>query len=63
MKRYHNHGNSYKAKHLIGAGLHSVRSLVPYHHDRKNGRMQEDMVLEKELRFLWQAASGKGVTH
>ena len=59
MKSYHSHGNTYKAKHLIGAGLHSVRGLVHYYHDRKTGRMQTDMVLEKELRFLCQAASRK----
>ena len=62
MKGYQNHGNSYKAKHVIGAGLHSVRGLVYYHRGRKNGSIQADMVLEKELRVLcqdWHAVNRK----
>jgi hypothetical protein len=42
------HGNSYKGKHLIGAGL-QFRGLVYYHHGRKHGGVQADMVLEKLL--------------
>ena len=51
VKRHHGRGNSYKEKHLTGA--HSqLRGLVSYHHGRKRGGMQADMVLEKELRVL-----------
>jgi hypothetical protein len=40
-------------KHLIGAAL-QFRGLVHYHHGRKHGGMQADMVLEKELEFyIW----------
>jgi hypothetical protein len=34
LKRHHDHGNSYKGKHLIGAGLR-FRGLVHYHHGEK----------------------------
>ena len=33
VKRHHDHGNSYKRKHLIGAGL-QFRGLVHYHRGR-----------------------------
>ena len=46
VKRYHDHGNSYKEKHLIGAVL-QFRGSVHYHHGGKHGSMQADMVLEK----------------
>ena len=37
----------------IELGLaYSFRGLVHYHHGRKHGSMQADMVLEKELRVL-----------
>ena len=49
MERYHDHSNSYKEKHLIGAGL-QFQSL--YCHGRDHGRMHADMVLEKEMRVL-----------
>ena len=58
MKKHFDHSNSYKKKHLIGTGL-EFRGVVHYTHGRKHGSMQEDMVLEKELRVLyldWQAA-------
>jgi hypothetical protein len=42
--------NSYKGQHLIGAGL-QFRGSVHYHHGRKHGSVQADMVLE-ELRVL-----------
>jgi hypothetical protein len=49
----HVHGNSYKGKHLIEAGL-QFRGLVYPCHGRKHGSMQADMVLEKELEFyIW----------
>jgi len=51
VKGLHDHGNSYKGQHLIGAGL-QFRDLVHYGHGRKHGRMQADMVLKKELRIL-----------
>ena len=49
---HHGHGNSYKRKHLIGAGLQVRRSLVHHCHGGKPGSVQADMVLEKELRVL-----------
>jgi hypothetical protein len=42
------HDNSFKVKHLNGAGL-QFRDLVYYHQGRKHGSTQADMVLEKEL--------------
>ena len=45
MKRYHDRGNSYKGKYLIGR-------LVHYHHARKHGCLQADIVL-KEPRVLY----------
>ena len=42
------------------------RGLVHYHHSRKHGSIQADMVLEKELRVLHldpQAAEGDCVPH
>jgi hypothetical protein len=48
MKRQHDHSNSYKGKHLTGAGL-QLRSVVHYHHGGKHGSKQADMVLEKDL--------------
>ena len=49
VKRYHDPGNSYKTKHLIGADLH-FRGLVYY--GGKHGSVQADMVLEKNLGVL-----------
>jgi hypothetical protein len=49
-------------KENIELGLaHSCRGFVHYHHGRKQGSVQADMVLEKELRGLHldlQAAEG-----
>ena len=46
VKRSHDHGNSYKGKHVIGASL-EFRGLVYYHHGWKHGGAdQADMVLE-----------------
>ena len=39
------HGNSYKGKHLIGAGL-QFRGLVHCHHGWEHGGVLADMVLE-----------------
>ena len=58
LKRHHDHGNSYKGSHFIGAGL-QFRGLV-HHHGRKHGDMQADMVLEKELRVLHLALQAAG---
>jgi hypothetical protein len=49
VKRHHDHGNSYKAKHLIRADLQAQRF---YHYGGKHGSTQVDFVLEKELRVL-----------
>ena len=51
MKRHHDHDNSYKRKHLIGAGL-QFRGLVHYHNGRKRGSVQANMVLEKKQLVL-----------
>ena len=52
MKGYYDHGNSYKGKHLIGAGL-QFRGSVHCHHGGKHGSMQADVVLEKELEVTY----------
>ena len=44
VKRRHDHGNSYKGKHFIGAGL-QFRGLVHCHHGRKRGSIQADIWL------------------
>ena len=49
-------------KDNIELGLaYSFRGLVHYHHGRKHGGMQADMVLEEELRALHldQQAAGR----
>ena len=51
VKRRHDHGNSYKRKHLTGVGL-QFRGLTHCYSKKKNGGTQADMVLEKELRLL-----------
>jgi hypothetical protein len=51
VKRHYDQGNSYKRRHFTGV-VYSFRGLVHYHHGRKHGSMQADMVLEKELRVL-----------
>jgi hypothetical protein len=43
----HAHGNSYKGKHLIEAGL-EFKGLVHCHHGWKNGVTQTDMTLESQ---------------
>jgi hypothetical protein len=40
-----------KTKHLIGVGL-QLRGLIHFCHGRKQGNMQTDMMLEKELSIL-----------
>ena len=45
VKRHHDQGNSYKGKHLIGAGLQFQR-LSPF------SSWQKAWLLEKELRVL-----------
>ena len=51
MKRHHEHSYCYKGKPLIGAGL-QFRGLI-YYHLVGHGGMQEDIVLEKELKNLY----------
>lgn len=43
---HHDHGNSYKEKYFIEAGLHS-RGLVLYCHGGKHSGVQVGMVLVK----------------
>jgi hypothetical protein len=45
VMRHHDHRNSYKGKHLSGAGL-QFRGLVHCHRGEKHGYKQADMVLE-----------------
>ena len=57
MKRYHDHGNSYK-KILSLELAYRARGLVHYYFGRKLGGMQAVMLLDKKLRVLhldWQA--------
>jgi hypothetical protein len=51
VKRLHDHSNSFKEKHLIGADL-PFRGLDHYHHGGKHGGLQAEVDLEKELRVL-----------
>ena len=65
MKKHHDHGNSFKGKHLIGSGLR-FRSLAHCRHSGKHRNMQQDMALEKELRVLRldpKTAEGESVSH
>ena len=65
MKSHHDHGNSSKGKHFIGAGLQDQR-FIRYPHGRKHGSVQADMGLAKELRALQldpQGAEGDCVSH
>ena len=50
-KRYHVPSNTYKDNFLTGTGQQFI-ALVHYCQGRKHGRVQEDIVLEKELRGL-----------
>jgi hypothetical protein len=50
VRKYHDQHNSYKEKELELSYL--FRGLVHYHHGRKHGGMQADMVLWKELGVL-----------
>jgi hypothetical protein len=43
VKRHHSQGHSYKGEQLTGAGLQVQR----YHHGRKHGSVQADVVLEE----------------
>jgi hypothetical protein len=47
VKRNYDQGKTCKGKHLIEIGLHFKGY---YRHVGKNGSMQVDMVLQKELR-------------
>jgi hypothetical protein len=46
VKRYHDQGNSYKGKLLVGAGL-QFRGLVCYNYGGKHGSTQPDLVLDR----------------
>jgi hypothetical protein len=50
MKRHHDHGNSYKEKHLIGAAL-QVQRFSPLLSRQEYGSIQAGMAQE-ELRVL-----------
>lgn len=45
-KRYHDHINSFKGKHLIEAGL-QFRGVVHFHHGWKHSEMKADMMLKR----------------
>jgi hypothetical protein len=61
VKRHRGQGKSYKEEHLTGASL-QFRGLVHYHHSRKHGGTQAEIVLETELKILNldQQAAGRG---
>ena len=65
VKRHHDHGISYKGRHIIVVALLWFRDLVHYHHGGKQGSMQADRVLDKELRVLHldSQATGSGLRH
>jgi hypothetical protein len=48
MNRHHDHSNSYKGQHLIGAGL-QVQRFIPLSSRQEHGGIQADVGLE-ELR-------------
>ena len=48
VKRHHDQSNSYKGKHLTGAGL-QFRSLVHCHYGGKHGGTQVGTVLRERL--------------
>jgi len=50
-RHHHDHSHSY----IIYAGL-QFKGSVQYHHGEKHGGLKADLVLEKELRVLQQAA-------
>lgn len=50
MKKYHDHGHSYKRNFELGLA-YGFRGLVHYPHGKKYGSVQPDMVLDKQLRF------------
>ena len=47
VKRHHDYSNSYKMKHVTVVAHLQFRGLVQYHHGRKQGSKQTDMVLER----------------
>lgn len=51
VKREHDYRDSYKGKHLIGAGL-LYKGVVHCHHGGEHCDIQSDMALGKELRVL-----------
>lgn len=56
VKRHHDHENSYKRKHVIGASLQlkgrTHGGTASYHGGMHGGTAQADVALEKELRVL-----------
>ena len=50
MNRHHEHGNSYKGQHFIGAGI-QVQRFSPLSSRREQGLIQAGMAQE-ELRVL-----------
>jgi hypothetical protein len=60
VKRCHDCDDSYKGKHLAGAGL-QIRDLFHCHHGKKCSSTQADMVLERcwVLHLNWQSAGGE----
>ena len=51
LKRHHDHGNSWKGKLSVGAGL-QFRDLVHYCHGEEHGSVPADMALVELLRVL-----------
>ena len=45
VKGHHEHGNSYKVKHLIESVAYSFKSLAHCHHGREHGSVQANMAM------------------
>ena len=41
VERHHDHGITYKGKHLVGVVQLQFRGSVHYHHDEKQGSMKD----------------------
>ena len=63
VKRHHDHSNSYKGKHLVGAGL-QLRPLVHYHHGwkRTHGAGEGLRVLDLDWRHQEERDTGSGLS-
>lgn len=61
VRRYHDQGNCYKRKHLIGGIAYHFRGLVHYHYDGEHGSMQVRTMVENYIIIHRQRDSGLGM--